>query len=296
MQIGGDRRDDLVAGVEDLGGQRRRAGHHERLVLDDGDGEPALARHEQRRVGQPQRHVRIRRSGPRPSRGRRPFESLPHAASASAAPPAAPIARNCRRLVRITCADGSAGTRRPGRAHLLRCGHEQTLGPYTPVVRAGDWIIVSGQLGVQDGALVDGGVAAQTAQAVANLAAQLATMGASLADVAKTLCFLTDMDTFATFNEAYVAGFGDHRPARSTIGVAAPARAAAPWRSRPGPTSRPARRRVRSPCPVPSTILVVLAVASRCILHGLAPSSPPRSAWSLNRTARSATRAASCST
>ena len=37
-------------------------------------------------------------------------------------------------------------------------------------------------------------------------------MGATLADVAKTLCFLTDMDTFATFNEAYVAGFGDSRP------------------------------------------------------------------------------------
>jgi 2-iminobutanoate/2-iminopropanoate deaminase len=46
-------------------------------------------------------------------------------------------------------------------------------------------------------------------------------MGATLADVAKTLCFLTDMDTFATFNEAYVAGFGESRPARSTIGVAA---------------------------------------------------------------------------
>ena len=95
------------------------------------------------------------------------------------------------------------------------------LGPYTPVVRAGDWIIVSGQLGLQDGALVDGGVAAQTAQAVANLAGHLASVGASLTDIAKTLCFLTDMDTFATFNEAYVAGFGDHRPARSTIGVAA---------------------------------------------------------------------------
>lgn len=94
------------------------------------------------------------------------------------------------------------------------------LGPYTPAVRAGDWIIVSGQLGVRDGALVDGGVAGQTSQAVSNLAAQLAGMGASLADVAKTLCFLTDMDTFATFNEAYVAGFGDARPARSTIGVA----------------------------------------------------------------------------
>jgi 2-iminobutanoate/2-iminopropanoate deaminase len=95
------------------------------------------------------------------------------------------------------------------------------LGPYTPVVRAGDWIIVSGQLGLQDGALVTGGVGAQTAKAVENLKDQLASVGASLSDVAKTLCFLTDMDTFATFNEAYVEGFGAHRPARSTIGVAA---------------------------------------------------------------------------
>lgn len=95
------------------------------------------------------------------------------------------------------------------------------LGPYTPVVRAGDWIIVSGQLGMENGALVSGGVAAQTAKAVENLRAELATVGAEIDDVAKTLCFLTDMDTFATFNEAYIGGFGSHRPARSTIGVAA---------------------------------------------------------------------------
>src|SRR6185369_7395340 len=95
------------------------------------------------------------------------------------------------------------------------------LGPYTPVVRAGDWIIVSGQLGMHDGAIVDGGVAAQTAKAIENLKSQLAGVGASIDDVAKTLCFLTDMDTFATFNEAYVDGFGSHRPARSTVGVAA---------------------------------------------------------------------------
>jgi 2-iminobutanoate/2-iminopropanoate deaminase len=87
-------------------------------------------------------------------------------------------------------------------------------------VRAGDWVIVSGQLGVVDGKVVAGGVAKQTAQAVVNLKAQLATMGLSINDVKKTLCFLTDMDTFATFNEAYVAGFGTSRPARSTIGVA----------------------------------------------------------------------------
>lgn len=94
------------------------------------------------------------------------------------------------------------------------------LGPYTPVVRAGDWVIVSGQLGVVDGKVVAGGVAKQTAQAVVNLKAQLASVGLSINDVKKTLCFLTDMDTFATFNEAYVAGFGTSRPARSTIGVA----------------------------------------------------------------------------
>lgn len=97
----------------------------------------------------------------------------------------------------------------------------KAVGPYTPVVRAGDWIIVSGQLGIRDGELVAGGVAAQTKQAVENLKTQLASVGAKLSDVSKTLCFLTDMDTFATFNDAYVAGFGDSRPARSTIGVAA---------------------------------------------------------------------------
>ena len=98
---------------------------------------------------------------------------------------------------------------------------QPAVGPYTPVVRAGDWIIVSGQLGIADGKIVEGGVRAQTARAVENLKAQLATMDATLADVAKTLCFLTDMDTFAEFNEAYVAGFDGARPARSTIGVAA---------------------------------------------------------------------------
>ena len=93
------------------------------------------------------------------------------------------------------------------------------VGPYTPVVRAGDWIIVSGQLGLKDG-VMQKAVSAQTAQAVVNLKIRLAEMGATINDVKKTLCFLTDMDTFNTFNEAYVAGFGNSRPARSTIGVA----------------------------------------------------------------------------
>jgi len=94
------------------------------------------------------------------------------------------------------------------------------LGPYTPVVRAGDWVIVSGQLGVVDGKIVKGGVAAQTAQAIVNLKSQLASAGVTINDVKKTLCVLTDMDTFGTFNTAYVEGFVTSRPSRSTIGVA----------------------------------------------------------------------------
>jgi 2-iminobutanoate/2-iminopropanoate deaminase len=95
------------------------------------------------------------------------------------------------------------------------------IGPYTPVVRAGDWLVCSGQIGLRDGRLVDGGVAAQTAQAVANVQTLLESEGATLADVAKTMCFLADMGDFAVFNDAYMSAFGDHRPARSTVGVAA---------------------------------------------------------------------------
>jgi 2-iminobutanoate/2-iminopropanoate deaminase len=95
------------------------------------------------------------------------------------------------------------------------------LGPYSPVVRAGDFVIVSGQGGTRDGTIVEGGVAAQTTQTIANIADRLAEAGASLDDIVKTTCFLTDMATFTTFNEAYAAALGDHRPARSTVEVSA---------------------------------------------------------------------------
>lgn len=95
------------------------------------------------------------------------------------------------------------------------------MGPYSPFVRAGDFVIVSGQGGIKDGTLVDGGVTAQTTQTLANVEARLAEAGAALTDVVKTMCFLTDMGSFAEFNDAYAAAFGDHRPARSTVEVSA---------------------------------------------------------------------------
>ncbi len=93
------------------------------------------------------------------------------------------------------------------------------LGPYTPVVRAGDFVYVSGQGGLRDGAVVTGGVAPETEQAMANMAALLATEGCELSDLVKTTVFLVDMDDYATVNEAYTAALGRHRPARSCVAV-----------------------------------------------------------------------------
>ncbi len=95
------------------------------------------------------------------------------------------------------------------------------VGPYTPIVRAGDWLICSGQVGIADGALVDGGLEPQLRQAMANLRALLESEGAGMADVVKTTVFLTDMEDYAAMNDIYIELFGDHRPARSAVAVAA---------------------------------------------------------------------------
>ena len=57
-------------------------------------------------------------------------------------------------------------------------------------------------------------------QAIANLRAQLETKGATLDNVVKTTVFLRHMSDYAQMNEVYIDEFGDHRPARSAIGVA----------------------------------------------------------------------------
>jgi 2-iminobutanoate/2-iminopropanoate deaminase len=97
------------------------------------------------------------------------------------------------------------------------------LGPYSPAVRAGDWVVCSGQLGLDPatGALVPGGVEAQARQALTNIAAILGDCGVALHDVAKALVFVTDLADFPTINAVYGEAFGDHKPARSTVQVAA---------------------------------------------------------------------------
>ncbi len=94
-------------------------------------------------------------------------------------------------------------------------------GPYSPAVRAGDWIVMAGQVGIDATGTMADGIEGQTRQILANIGAVLGDCGAGWADVAKTTIFLTDLGNFQTVNALYSEAIGPHRPARSTVGVAA---------------------------------------------------------------------------
>jgi len=96
-------------------------------------------------------------------------------------------------------------------------------GPYSPAVRAGGFIYVSGQVPVDPltNHAVTGDVKAETRQVLSNIQRILEGCGASMADVVKCGVFLTDVKDFAAMNEVYAEFFGNAKPARTTIAVAA---------------------------------------------------------------------------
>ncbi|HEX8831126.1 MAG TPA: Rid family detoxifying hydrolase [Longimicrobium sp.] len=98
-----------------------------------------------------------------------------------------------------------------------------SVGPFSPGVRAGELIFLSGQVGTDPttGKLVHGGVAEQTEQAIHNLATVLEAAGRTLNDVVRVGVYLTDMANFPAMNEVYAHHFTQPFPARTTIGVAA---------------------------------------------------------------------------
>ncbi len=90
--------------------------------------------------------------------------------------------------------------------------------PLSPAVRAGDFIFVSGQVPVgADGAVVAGGIEAQTRQVMENVRAALKLAGAELSDVVKTFVVLRDAHDFAAFNRTYAEFFASDPPARTTL-------------------------------------------------------------------------------
>jgi 2-iminobutanoate/2-iminopropanoate deaminase len=99
----------------------------------------------------------------------------------------------------------------------------RAIGPYSQATRAGGLLFTAGQVGFDPstGELVDGGITEQTERVLLNIRAILQASGLDMANVVKTTVFLVDMADFAAMNTAYASAFGDHRPARSTVAVAA---------------------------------------------------------------------------
>jgi 2-iminobutanoate/2-iminopropanoate deaminase len=97
------------------------------------------------------------------------------------------------------------------------------IGPFSPAIVDHGGVYTSGQV-AQDpktGKLIEGGVAAQTAQAISNVEAVLAAAGKSLSDVVKVNIYLTDMNSFSDMNRVYGDCFQAPYPARTTVTVSA---------------------------------------------------------------------------
>ncbi|HEY5266411.1 MAG TPA: Rid family hydrolase [Acidimicrobiales bacterium] len=93
--------------------------------------------------------------------------------------------------------------------------------PYSHWRRAGDFVILSGQLGVlPDATFVEGGAANELRQALLNAKAHLEEAGATLGDVVKATLFLMDINDFSACNEVWLETFSDPLPTRSSFAVA----------------------------------------------------------------------------
>jgi 2-iminobutanoate/2-iminopropanoate deaminase len=99
----------------------------------------------------------------------------------------------------------------------------RAIGPYSQATRAGGLLFTAGQVGFDPATaeLVEGGITEQTERVLRNIRAILQAAGVDLSSVAKTTVYLVDMADFADMNTVYARAFGEHRPARSTVAVAA---------------------------------------------------------------------------
>lgn len=97
------------------------------------------------------------------------------------------------------------------------------VGPYSQAVESGDFLFCSGQIPIDPttGKIEATDVEGQARQVLANITALLTSQNLTLSHVVKATVFLTDMADFPKVNPLYAAAFGDHKPARSTVQVAA---------------------------------------------------------------------------
>lgn len=99
----------------------------------------------------------------------------------------------------------------------------EAIGPYSQAVAVNGWLYTSGQIALDPATreMVDGGFEAQVRRVLANLEAVLKAGGCTFADVVKATIYVTDLGNFQALNDLYGKAMDDHRPARSTVQVAA---------------------------------------------------------------------------
>jgi len=99
----------------------------------------------------------------------------------------------------------------------------KAVGAYSQAVKHQGILYTSGQIGLdsQSGNMVADDVASQAKQVVANLTAVIEAAGGQLNQIIKVTIFLENMDDFPVVNQIYADWLGEHRPARSTVAVAA---------------------------------------------------------------------------
>lgn len=99
----------------------------------------------------------------------------------------------------------------------------KAIGPYAQAIVVDGWLYTSGQIGLDPatGEMVPGGFEPQARRVVENLRAVLAAAGCHFAHVVRTTVYVTDLADFPGLNALYAEAMGGHRPARSTVQVAA---------------------------------------------------------------------------
>ncbi len=96
----------------------------------------------------------------------------------------------------------------------------KAAGPYSPTRRAGDWLAISGQLGLRDGVFAGPDTVTQAAQAMENLKSLVDAEGGTMDQLTKCNLYMIDMSEFDAVNEIYVSYFNDPKPARACVAVA----------------------------------------------------------------------------
>lgn len=99
----------------------------------------------------------------------------------------------------------------------------KAIGPYSQALETDGWVYTSGQVALDPAThkLVEGDFEAQARQVLVNLERVLATAGCTFQNVVKATVYLQNFGDFAVLNRLYAEVMGDHRPARSTVQVAA---------------------------------------------------------------------------